>query len=371
MVRNQALDSWRGCAIVSLLVGHFVPGFGTSAPAWGINFGRLGVELFFALSGCLMGGILFQQGMPLREFAARRFSRIVPSMWVFIAAAAIVGTVRHHDSLATAVAAALGLLNLFDANAYALRLAHLWSVCLELQGYAVLALVAFVVRRRRWAAPAVIATIVAASVVATMLRPAASYHDLFLRPEHRLTSMLLAAALVSWAGGHAERIARLPPWPLALAAGVLLQIVAVPDAVKYTAGAALLATACARVAVAPDRLASALTARWLVAFGAASYSIYLWQQLMYFERRAIPWPLAFALATCLGFAAHHVWDQRLHRWVLRMLVQRPKALSQSAASGAEPPRRLPSMDKPPPETAAATPSASPTSAGVTAGDGLT
>jgi peptidoglycan/LPS O-acetylase OafA/YrhL len=334
MVRNDALDSWRGCAIVSLLVGHFVPGFGTDAPAWGINFGRLGVELFFALSGCLIGGMLFRHGMPLREFAARRFSRIVPSMWVFIAAAAVVSTVRSHGSLATAVGAALGLLNLFEPYAYASRFGHLWSVCLELQGYAVLALVAFVVRRRDWAPSAVIATMVVVSVVATMLRPAASYYDVFLRPEHRLTSMLLAAALVSWAGGHAERIARLPSWPLALAAGVLLQIVAVPDAVKYTAGASLLATACARVAVAPDRLASALAARWLVGFGAASYSIYLWQQLIYFERRAIPWPLAFAIATGLGFAAHHVWDHRLHRWVLRMLVQRPTALSQPAASGA-------------------------------------
>jgi peptidoglycan/LPS O-acetylase OafA/YrhL len=47
--------------------------------------------------------------------------------------------------------------------------------------------------------------------------------------------------------------------------------------------------------------------------GTASYSIYLWQQLLYSEKGVLPWPLALALAAGLGFLAHRLWDDRLHR----------------------------------------------------------
>ena len=99
---------------------------------------------------------------------------------------------------------------------------------------------------------------------------------------------------------------------------------AVPDFVKYTAGSSLLALACARVALAPDALATAMTKRWLVSLGTASYSIYLWQQLLYSEKGVLPWPLAFALAAGLGFLAHRLWDDRLHRAAARVLRARWK-----------------------------------------------
>ena len=73
--RIEALDGWRGLAIAALLLGHFLP-------YWRINLGRTGAELFFALSGSLMGWILFQRQMKLGELGPRRFARIVPSMWL-------------------------------------------------------------------------------------------------------------------------------------------------------------------------------------------------------------------------------------------------------------------------------------------------
>ena len=316
--RNTALDAWRGAAVLSLLVGHFVPGFGTDAPAWGINAGRLGVELFFALSGCLIGGILFRHEMPLPEFALRRFSRIVPSMWLFLAVAVLVTAFRGHDRLGAAVPAALGVLNLFDAGGSALRFGHLWSVSLELQGYLALGLVAFLARERDWPPSTVILVAVAACWLVTGLRlsatPHLDYHALFVGPLARLTALLLAAALVA-----EGTIAGQVPWPLALAAGVLLNVAAVPDFIKYTAGSSLLALACARVALVPDPLATRLARPWLVSLGTASYSIYLWQQLFYSEKAALTWPLAMALATGLGFLAHALWDRRLHQAAARAI----------------------------------------------------
>ena len=321
--RNSALDGWRGVAVLSLLVGHFVPGFGTDAPAWWINFGRLGVELFFALSGCLIGSILFRQAMPLPEFALRRFSRIVPSMWLFLAVAVLVTLLRGDHRVGGAVPAALGVLNLLDVGWSAARFGHLWSVCLELQGYVLLGLVAFMVRDRDWPAVPVILALIAASWLITGLRLSATtqldYYAVYVGPLARLTAMLLAAALVAQ-GSFARRV----PWPLALAAGVALNVSAVPDFVKYTAGSSLLALACARVALAPDALATAMTKRWLVSLGTASYSIYLWQQLLYSEKGVLPWPLAFALAAGLGFLAHRLWDDRLHRAAARVLRARWK-----------------------------------------------
>ncbi|MFC5550621.1 acyltransferase family protein [Massilia aerilata] len=72
------LDGWRGLAIVFLLIGHFLP-----VP--GLNFGAIGVSLFFVLSGFLMSKILFIEKAPLPIFYRRRISRILPSVVVLLA----------------------------------------------------------------------------------------------------------------------------------------------------------------------------------------------------------------------------------------------------------------------------------------------
>ncbi|WP_420712373.1 acyltransferase family protein [Niveibacterium sp. 24ML] len=68
-VRVGLLDSWRGLAIAMVLLGHFVPGLGIDALVYGVNAGRVGVELFFALSGYLIGGILFRDNQSLPVFS--------------------------------------------------------------------------------------------------------------------------------------------------------------------------------------------------------------------------------------------------------------------------------------------------------------
>jgi peptidoglycan/LPS O-acetylase OafA/YrhL len=71
------LDGWRGLAIIAVLIAHFGP----KSTAW---MGALGVQLFFVLSGYLMGGLLFIKNVPLTDFFARRFSRVVPTFLLFI-----------------------------------------------------------------------------------------------------------------------------------------------------------------------------------------------------------------------------------------------------------------------------------------------
>ena len=71
------LDAWRGAALVLLFIGHFFPIY-----RW--DCGALGVELFFVLSGFLMGQILFVRKTPLKTFYQRRISRILPAAYVFL-----------------------------------------------------------------------------------------------------------------------------------------------------------------------------------------------------------------------------------------------------------------------------------------------
>ena len=329
--RVEALDGWRGLAVLTLLAGHFVPHLGLDAPAWSVNFGRVGVELFFALSGCLMGTLLFRDMVTLRSFAIRRFARIVPSMWVFLVVACAVTWACGGPLTAGAMATSVGLgavgginlMPLLGAGDAPVRFAHLWSVGVELQGYAVLAGLAMLSRRGRLDPVGLIGAVVALGWAALAWQAVSGellpYHTTFWRPDTRLSAMLLGALFVTAHDRGGLRLERLPAWPVAVGAGLLLQVNVAPDVLKYTVGAALIALGCAGLA----RTAGA-GSRWLAhpvlaAFGTVSYSLYLWQQLFYADRELLRWPAALTLAVLAGFGAHHLWDRWLHQWTRERL----------------------------------------------------
>ena len=306
--RIDILDGWRGVAIALVLAGHFVPGLGLDG---GYNAGRAGVEVFFALSGTLIGRQLFVDTMPLREFALRRAARLLPAMWIFIVAAALLFG-------AAGGALWLDLAGLANFTANPVPLQHLWSVSLELQGYLLLALLAFASRRTGLPAPALllVATAVAwASAGVEHLRHADGY-ELYWWPPFRLTAMLLAAAFTTRFAAGAVPHGRWFGWALL---GLALQAHAVPDIVKYTLGSAALAHAAAALAVQRGGwLARWLSSRPLVWLGAVSYSIYLWQQPVY-HLQPLPGVLNIALAIALGALAHRFWDGPAHHAARRLL----------------------------------------------------
>ena len=55
--RIAYLDGWRGLAIGLVLIDHF-------SPVCGIALGRMGVDVFFVLSGMFMANILFVKRVP-------------------------------------------------------------------------------------------------------------------------------------------------------------------------------------------------------------------------------------------------------------------------------------------------------------------
>jgi peptidoglycan/LPS O-acetylase OafA/YrhL len=90
--RIPELDGLRGTAILLVLLGHYFSAPGTGAvrflSGYWVRLGWTGVDLFFVLSGFLIGGILLAaRDSPnyFKTFYARRFFRIVPIYYAWIA----------------------------------------------------------------------------------------------------------------------------------------------------------------------------------------------------------------------------------------------------------------------------------------------
>ncbi len=90
--RIPELDGLRGTAILLVLVGHYFAAPGTGAvrflSGYWVRLGWTGVDLFFVLSGFLIGGILLTvRDSPnyFKTFYARRFFRIIPIYYAWIA----------------------------------------------------------------------------------------------------------------------------------------------------------------------------------------------------------------------------------------------------------------------------------------------
>lgn len=269
------LDGWRGVAVLLVLVGHF------ALDAWWPRTSSLGVELFFVLSGRLMAEILFVRRSPLPTFFFRRFSRIYPGLLCYVALATIVvwKTPLAHGGVAVALALTFTINYAMVLTHEVAVLEHIWSLCVEEHSYIVLALVAFVARRRAFPLVAVLALLAAASITDALV----SYYVIgqrgsviWWRSDVAAAELLLAATFWLWRGqrGVAGWIAL----PAIIVAAVLRELPWVWLA--NVVPGVLLAVAVVAVDRAPA-LRAMLGWRVLRIAGLWSYSLYLWQQLFY------------------------------------------------------------------------------------------
>jgi peptidoglycan/LPS O-acetylase OafA/YrhL len=137
----SVLDGWRGISILLVLAAHLLP---LGPKHWGLNgaAGPMGMALFFTLSGFLITRFLLEHSS-IADFLIRRFFRIVPLAWLSLAISLpLVGA-----------GAAYYVPNfLFYANLPPQHLtevaSHFWSLGVEVQFYAGIALVVAVLGRR-------------------------------------------------------------------------------------------------------------------------------------------------------------------------------------------------------------------------------
>lgn len=150
------LDALRGVAVLMVVARHAsaVPtpeGPVAAAVIEGMRAGWMGVDLFFALSGFLITGILLDtKGTPsyLRNFYARRTLRIFPLYFTFLALLFVVGPLTplaRNEEFQT-VREVQGWLWSYLTNVFIswkgelavpFHLSHLWSLALEEQFYLV------------------------------------------------------------------------------------------------------------------------------------------------------------------------------------------------------------------------------------------
>ncbi|WP_346839342.1 acyltransferase [Microbulbifer sp. SAOS-129_SWC] len=149
--RLYGLDSLRALAIIVVLIYHYrvvvsrEPLFGFMS-----ELGWAGVDLFFVLSGYLignqvLGALARNEDFSLRRFYARRFFRTLPNYYVVLALCLLVPALNGKDT------APLWSFLSFTQN-LAMRpgetFTHSWSLCIEEQFYLLFPLAALLLLRR-------------------------------------------------------------------------------------------------------------------------------------------------------------------------------------------------------------------------------
>lgn len=320
--RIRYLDGWRGAAILSLLLGHFV-----RIPY--INCGRLGVEMFFVLSGSLMGRILFLKMETLPVFYKRRISRILPAAYVFITVYILYGLLRRHPfSLIETSAAYLFWIN-YARNIVPINISfdHLWSLAVEEHTYIVLSLVALLHRKRGLEPIAMLLLLIGTCFVSMVLHGVTAgwdYYRVFWRSDVRAASILMGALFVLISAKMRvrpsaiwEKLSSPAPLLILLLFGILLQIARVPDPIKYTLGTCLLAFFVANMQNLSASVQNFFSNPLFVQMGIWSYSIYLWQQ-PFISRKVVGLPFAL----CLGIASFYLIEQPARKYLNRVWAKR-------------------------------------------------
>jgi len=140
--RIHGLDTLRALAVTLVVLHHYVL-FVSDADTFGWvgEIGWAGVDLFFALSGYLIGNQIFAglrhpDGFSLRHFYARRLLRTLPNFWVVLALYALWPALRGDAPLLP-----LWRYLTFTQNIHlepGTAFSHAWSLCIEEQFYMLL-----------------------------------------------------------------------------------------------------------------------------------------------------------------------------------------------------------------------------------------
>lgn len=292
--RRRELDFVRGIAILMVMFAHFKKPTTGIALLDGFNWaldlgGGHGVDLFFVLSGFLVGGLLLKEYkethsvQPLR-FLVRRGLKIWPAYYVLI----LFHVVTHHHPLNSFL-----WQNLFHVqNYFGSSIAQTWTLSIEEHFYLLLALLLGFVATRGWTPSKILKLLVAISGAAMAARCLTSYlgnNGGALRwTQNRVDSLLFGVIIALLFYFMPEAYARISKraWPLlaVCALGVAFTLT-VPDGsfLLRGPGLTLLYISCGAFLILVMEYSRKLTELWIyrmiAKIGLYSYGIYLWHSL--------------------------------------------------------------------------------------------
>ena len=383
---RPALDGLRAVAVLAVMAEHTDlrwPGNGSQV----VPGGFLGVDVFLVISGFLITSLLLDERrrtgrIDLRAFWVRRARRLLPAVFVVVAATAVMvrsvglpvdGVTTRGDALA-----ALGYVanwrfvfteqSYFAAFGVPSPFRHLWSLAVEEQWYVVFppvfAAACALVRRRSGVLVAILAAgaLASAAWMAALHTPLEDPSRAYYGTDTRAQALLLGAALAVAVAGYPHAVRRLAGITPVLALAGLAALAVVFHEVEgtqvslYEGGFFVVALASA-AAVAGVALPGARgPAHWLlsrrvpVVIGRLSYGLYLWHWPAFLwltpdraGRTGIDLVAArFALAFALAAVSYVVIEQpirrhglvglcdRIRRWGLPVLRPAPLALACAA-----------------------------------------
>jgi peptidoglycan/LPS O-acetylase OafA/YrhL len=350
-VRLRGLDLLRAIAIALVLLTHY-QGFVSHAETFGVlgSIGWAGVDLFFVLSGYLIGNQILapiSSGKPfsLKVFFARRLLRTLPNYYVVLAVYLLALQFAPHSPILGKSASPVWAFLTFTQNfglAYGQTFTHSWSLCIEEQFYVVMPLVALALARwTRSARPAwvVLALAVAAGVGARAYAwqahalaafDAEVYYSSFCRSDE----LLFGVAVAMLRNFHGELFARLMRRGNALLAAGLAMSAAVltclanhwPSAFLSSAlGFSLVAASFALLvcaALSPSCLINRVRVPGAASLALWSYAVYLAHKPIFMALN--PWCKAWGVDPEAPFVILAVMAAGvLGGWVLFRLVETP------------------------------------------------
>jgi peptidoglycan/LPS O-acetylase OafA/YrhL len=320
------LDGWRGIAILCVLESHFA-GF---LDSFHFDVGRIGIDVFFCLSGMLMSGILFVRRMPLGLFYKRRMSRILPVFVLFVCVVFGWAWLRGQPASGAEFGYTLTFLRtylpaspgLWDSP---LPIGHLWSLNIEEHCYLALGLLAAIAAAMGWLRGRECAVLISAGIGVIALRLFYARHPDMAPASFNQHTEVAAAPLLLSAGYRLLRdryAARVQPWmPLvSFALAIACYLPFVPGRTEILFAPFLLAFTVNHLGATPLAVRRALENRVLCLTGVWSYSIYLWQQPFYHYVKAqgggaLLSALAFAGAMSVALVSFYLLESPVRRWL--------------------------------------------------------
>jgi peptidoglycan/LPS O-acetylase OafA/YrhL len=318
--RLDVLDGWRGISIALVMWGHLLPA-GPRGSGMNEAVAGTGMAIFFILSGFLITTGL-QRDPRVVPFIVRRLARILPLAWlamsVMLAWQAVSDPAVWWRHLA------------FLANTQPITLteytSHFWSLCVEVQFYAGVALlVALGGRRALWILPLIALAITALRI-----------HDqrlMAIDTQYRVDEILAGGILALLYGRYREA------WPKVAASAVPVLLVLLMASAHPATGAlnyvrpylALLMVA-ASLGMAPTGVVARMLYSAALAYLArVSYALYVlhgglrWTWLGTGDTTMVKYlkrPLLFAVTFCLSHWSTFHMESHFNQWARRWAMQK-------------------------------------------------
>ena len=315
--RSIELDFIRGLAIIAVMGFHFHTVQTGNAIVGAIeyplkNFGREGVNLFFTLSGFLVGGLLLRQyaesgRVDARRFIIRRIFKIWPAYYVLILFHVFAG--RHPTSTFL-------IQNLTHLQNYlGSSIAQTWSLAVEEHFYLFLPALLLIFSRLHLRANVIITSLLAICGVVLVARCIVVWngdvHAAFFYTQYRIDSLLfgvILAAIYWMKPGIYRNFAQRKRLLIAMVIGLIAWLalctkhVALDESIGYTIQTLGFVALLVLTLEYSAPIHRAIVFRVIAWIGVYSYGIYLWHSLA-----LGPADILIAKATALGLPAIMVW----------------------------------------------------------------